>query len=116
MAKKPTERSAPPSSGDNNKFDIDHSTLRGIIDDLARQKLEVGEATGKLRSGIKAVVDEYSMNKKALAVIREFAAMSPTARADCLRSFDVMYNRMYDEEWSKELQDMLDSLEAQGDD
>ena len=116
MAKKPTERSAPPSSGDNNKFDIDHSTLRGIIDDLSKRKLEVGEATGKLRSDIKTIIDEYSMNKKALAVIREFAAMSPTARADCLRSFDVMYNRMYEKEWGQELQDMIDSIEAQSDD
>lgn len=91
----------------NSEIDIDYGELQEILNELEDKKDTVSEATGALRSRIKAVVDETGWHKGALAKIREIDAMSETARADFLRTFEPMFDAMVSQKWRDEMQDLF---------
>lgn len=91
----------------HNSLDVEYNDLSEALRELANLKHEVSEANGELRSAIKAYLDKYGWNKKALAVIRDIAAMSETARKDFLLTFDAMYSAMKAEEWDGEVADLF---------
>lgn len=96
-----------PAGIGHNSIDVDYNDLSGVLVDLANLKKQVSEANGDLRQAIKAYLDKYGWNKKALAVIRDIAAMSQTARKDFLLTFDAMYAAMKAEEWDGEVADLF---------
>ena len=99
--------------GDNSDLDISFSDISPVVSDLAQSAKAVAEATGSLRSKIKAILDDKGWNKKALGMIRTIDAMSDTARADFLRSFQPMFEAMYAGKWLSAKQDMIDALDEE---
>lgn len=90
-----------------NEPDVDADKLIAWLDDLEEGKKAISEATGALRSQIKAILEETGWHKSALAMIRQIDDMSETKRADFLRSFDPLYRAMMDAKWETEMEDLL---------
>lgn len=94
-----------------NQFTVDGKDLQKDIEQLKDMKSSVSEATGELRSQIKAILDNKGYHSKALAIIRDLDAMSETKRADVLRTFTIMFEAMMELKWRKESADMLEGIE-----
>ena len=78
-----------------------------LLDNLSAKGKTINEATGELRSAIKSTLDNYGWHKGALAMVRSIDAMSPTKRADFLRTFDPMFELMFLKKWRDEGRDMI---------
>lgn len=104
-----TETKTTAASGDNSKMDIDYQELMSFLNDLDDKKTSINEATGKLRSAIKAIIDQKGYHKGALGTIRMIEAMSETGRNDYLRTFEPMFDVMMQEKWATEREDLLDA-------
>jgi len=92
----------------NSQIEVDYDELEQILSSLADKKRTISEASGALRSAIKAVIDDHGWHKGALATIRRIDDMSETARADFLRSFAPLYEAMQEYKWRDELDDLFD--------
>ena len=92
----------------SNQFDVDGKELIAEIVGLADMKTTIGEATGALRSGIKALLEKKGYHSKALAICRDIDAMSETKRADVMRTLIPMMAAMREQKWDAEIKDMLD--------
>lgn len=99
--------------GDNSDIEIGYDDLQAILDRLADKKDAVSEATGRLRSEIKEVIETRGFHKGALAVIRKIEDMSETARADFLRTFDPLFEVMYLGKWKEESANLLDQMDGE---
>lgn len=77
-----------------------------LFDEIDGKKKAVDEANGSLRSLIKAKLEAKKWNKTGLAMIRQLKAMSPTQRADVIRTFKPMFELMMDRSWRSELDDL----------
>ena len=86
-----------------------------VLAELEDKSKPISEATGALRSAIKAHLDQHGWHKSALAQIRSISAMSTTKRADFLRTFKAMFDLMMDHQWSAEMTDMINSGGDEGD-
>ena len=100
-----------PAAGDNDKLLIEFPELVAFLDELKQKKKAVDEATGSLRARIKAILEDQGFHPQALAMIRQIEAMSESKRADFLRTFDPMFEAMYEGKWAQENRDLLDGLE-----
>jgi hypothetical protein len=100
-----------PKPGDNSGKDpelgVTPDEFMKILDNIAGKAAVMGEANGELRSAIKSTLDNYGWHKGALAMIRTIEAMSPTKRADFLRTFDPMFELMYLKKWRDEGRDLI---------
>lgn len=93
--------------GDNSNLEVDFSDLEQFLEDMANKKKTVSEAAGSLRSHLKGVLEETGWHKKAAAMIRDIDAMSETARADFLRTFEPMFDVMMGKKWRDEAMDIF---------
>lgn len=93
---------------------IDYGEVQAILDELVGKQTAISEATGELRSRIKAILDEQTWHKSALADIRKIDAMSDTKRADYLRTFEDLFDVMMAGKWRQSKQDMLDAAAENG--
>ena len=100
--------------GDNSEVDVDHEELDRFIKELEGKQKTITEATGSLRNRIKEIIGQTGWHKGALAAIRKIAAMSPTARADYLRTFQPMFDAMLAHAWESEMRDLIDQLQDEG--
>jgi len=91
----------------NSKIDVDPDALMEILKELDDKKQSVTEANGRLRSRIKAVIEETGWHNGALATIRQIEAMSETSRADFLRTFIPMLGVMREHKWADEMEDLF---------
>lgn len=99
-------------TGHNSTVTIDPNELRGVLDDLANSQRAVSEATGKLRSKLKGILDDTGWHKGALQTAKMIDNMSDTSRADFLRSFTPMFETLMAEKWEAEMADIFDGAEA----
>lgn len=93
--------------GDNSELTVEFSELVDALSGLTDKKKAVDEATGHLRTKIKSILDQYGWHKAALAEIRKIDGMSPTGRADYLRSFEPLFDAMVENKWRDEQTDMF---------
>lgn len=93
--------------GDNSQIDIDHDEIRSYLDDLSGKQKNISEATSALRNKLKEVLNDTGWHKGALATIRKIDAMSPTARADYLRSLVPMLAVLRENKWDAEAEDLF---------
>lgn len=103
----------PKDLGHNSRITVDIDDLTAILSTLDNTQQSITEATGRHRAKIKEILEEQAWNKGALATIRKIHAMSPTARADFIRTFDPLFKCMMTAIWDDELDDMLADLEAE---
>ncbi len=96
----------------NSMMEIDGDELLQILHELDGKKQVVSEKNGDLRNAIKQVIEDHGWHKAALAQIRAIAAMSETARADFLRTFEPMFEAMNEMVWRQERLDLLDEMEG----
>ena len=71
----------------------------------------VAEATSKLRSNIKAIIERTGWHKKALGDIKTIAAMSPEERVAYLATLEGMLEIM-SPIWHAEVTDLLSGMET----
>lgn len=93
--------------GDNSAVEVDYDELRAFLDELTGKRKAISEATGSLRQRIAEIIEQTGWHKKALADIRSIEAMSETARADYLRSFEPLFDEMVSKKWRDEQQDLF---------
>ncbi|MBM2293806.1 hypothetical protein JQX09_17905 [Sulfitobacter pseudonitzschiae] len=93
--------------GDNSEMDIDYAELSAFIEEMQNKQKTVSEATGSLRSHLKASLDKTGWHKGAAAMIRQIDGMSETSRADFLRTFEPMFDVMISKKWRDEQQDIF---------
>lgn len=101
--------------GDNSDVEISFDDLENILSNLSGKKKSVSEATGTLRNALKTHLEQSGIHPKALATIRAIDDMSPTYRADFMRSFRPMLKVMQAQKWDVEQQDLLDAIEGEAD-
>lgn len=97
-------------TGHNSDISIEFDDLVTLLEEMDDKKKAVDEATGKLRSKLKEILDDQEWHKGGLAHIRKIHSMSETERADFLRTFKPLFSVMLENQWNSELQDMLDGL------
>lgn len=91
--------------GDNSAFDYDD--LQRLLDELAGKQTAISEATGSLRSRLKEIIESREWHKGALSMVRKIDAMSETARADFLRTFEPMFDVMVSKKWRDDMSDLF---------
>lgn len=81
--------------------------FQSVLSELADGQTQISEATGAQRSKIKSKIENYGWHKGALAQIRAMEAMSSTARADFIRTFEPMFDLMMTKKWKDEMHDLI---------
>lgn len=105
MTKKLKIVEAPANS---NQFKCDPKKLAAQIAGLADDQHAISQATGSLRSHLKAILDQEGYHSNAMATIRKIHGMNKTQRADFMRTFQPMFEAMNAAFWSKDMEDLLD--------
>jgi hypothetical protein len=85
--------------------------LQAFLDELAGKQKVISEATGALRSRLKIILDETGYHKGAFGMMRTIDAMSDTARADFLRTFEPLFACMMDGKWRGRMSDLFGDKE-----
>lgn len=104
------------NSGIDPELDCSPSELLEILENLKNAAKAVAEATGNLRSRIKSTLEAKRWHKGALSTVRSIDAMSDSARADFLRTFEPMFDLMMQAKWRGALKDLLPDDEEEGQD
>jgi len=96
---------------ETNDFQVNVKVLQKHIDDLAGKQKSISEATGTLRSALKAILENEGYHSKAMAIIRQIDNMSDTQLADFCATFKPMFEAMWDHKWAAKCEDMLSGVE-----
>ena len=96
----------------SEEFEVDLDKLLRELGEIEGKKGEVSSATGDLRSTIRGILENSGYHKTALAMIRQINDMPSTKKADCLRSFKPMFERLFPV-WEGQVQDMLDKMDTE---
>lgn len=99
-----------PDPKHNSGIDFDLRQTQVWLELLAGLKKAGDESTGKLRAEIKRILDQSGYHAKAFAVLRSIDGMSPTQRADFLRTFKPGFDAFF-ETWDIEGRDLLDGAD-----
>ena len=93
-------------------FEVDLDKLLRELGEIEGKKGEVSSATGELRSTLKGILENSGYHKTAFAMIRQIHDMPATKKADCLRTFEPMFEALFPV-WEREVQDMLDKMDTE---
>lgn len=96
------------NSGDDADA-VDLNDLLKVLGECRDKQKTVSEATGALRVHRKGIIEDREWHKGAFAEVLKIDNLSETARADYLRTFDLLYRAMFAGQWAEEMRDMLAS-------
>lgn len=102
-----------PNASPEDTLGISFEEFVEILDEIEGKRKVVDEANGGLRSLIKAKLSSMKWNKNGLAMIRTLRAMSPSQRADVLRTFKPMFDLMLERKWADEMRDLVPDRDAE---